>query len=628
MGWQLLKDRRFGPLFFTQALGAFNDNLFKNALVLLFVFQGASLGPFGPNQLAAIAGALILLPFFLFSANAGLLADRMDKARLVRWTKTAEIVIMLAGAVGLLMGSAPILLVTLFLMGAQSTLFGPVKLSLLPVHLREEELVTGNALVELGTFLAILGGTLVGGALIGAPQGVLGVAGGVLLVAALGRLAAQGVPAAPPPPDAPAWTWSPITPNLDLWRAARSTVAIWNSILGLSWFWLFGAVVLTLFPAYTRDVLHGAESLATLFLAIFSVGIGLGSMVCERLSRERLELGLVPFGTLGMTLFAGDLAWVGSPLPPAVEPWSAWAFLQTWGGWRIAVDLLLLAAFGGLLVVPLTTLLQQRAVPSERSRVIAAMNVITSFFMVLGQLALVVLAGWDVSPVAIFGGMAVLNLLVGLYMYSVVPEFLLRFVCWCLSFLVYRLEVVGHRQIPAEGPCVLVCNHVSFVDWFVLAAAIRRPARFVMWKGFFNLPVVKLLFRQAKVIPIGSGKEDPAALERSFDQISAELRDGQVVCIFPEGTLTNDGEMLPFRKGIERIVARDPVPVVPMALNGLWGSYFSRAGKGALKQPFRRFYSRIALTIGAPVPPGEVSADGLQERVRALWREGLTRAGA
>jgi 1-acyl-sn-glycerol-3-phosphate acyltransferase len=248
--------------------------------------------------------------------------------------------------------------------------------------------------------------------------------------------------------------------------------------------------------------------------------------------------------------------------------------------------------------------------------------------MVAGQVLLVVLAGWNVGPIPIFGGLAVVNLLVGLYMYSVVPEFLLRFVCWCLSFLVYRLDVRGHANVPAEGPCVLVCNHVSFVDWFVLAAAIRRPARFVMWKGFFNLPVVKVLFRQAKVIPIGSGKEDPAALERSFDRISAELRDGQVVCIFPEGALTQDGEMLPFRKGIERIIARDPVPVVPMALNGLWGSYFSRSGPGAMKQPFRRVYSRVLLSVGPPVPPERVSAEGLQDRVAELWREGLARAGA
>jgi 1-acyl-sn-glycerol-3-phosphate acyltransferase len=615
----LLATRRFGPLFFTQFLGAFNDNLFKNALVILVTFRAVTVAGLPPEQMVALSGALFILPFFLFSATAGQLADKYDKATLIRWTKNAEIAVMLAGAGAFLSGNVPVLLAILFLMGLQSTFFGPLKYSVLPQHLPDEELVTGNALVEMGTYLAILGGTIAGGVLIARDGGELVVAAGVVLMALLGRAAAQGIPAAPPASPDLKLRWDPIFPTLELIRLCRRDRASWLSILGISWFWAFGALFLSLFPTWTEGTLSGNEQLATLFLALFSVGIGVGSMLCERFSRERLELGLVPIGAFGMSVFTLDLAWIGQPWPATAEPMGLTAFLATFAGVRIAADLLLLAISGGFMIVPLYTLIQQRAADSERSRIIAGNNIINSALMVGASVALMGLYAAGLTPPQIMGLLAAVNVLVAAYMYTRIPEFVLRFLVWVLSRLVYRVQEEGLANIPKEGPAILVCNHVSFIDWLILAGAVRRPARFVMYKAYYQMPLLNWLFAQARAIPIASSKEDPDIVQRAFDAMSAELRAGELVCIFPEGRITETGEMNKFLPGVERMVGRDPVPVIPMALNGLWGSYFSRRDGPAMSKPFRRRWSRVWVTVGEAVPPEEVTAAGLQARVQALY---------
>jgi 1-acyl-sn-glycerol-3-phosphate acyltransferase len=617
----LLRDRRFWPLFLTQFLGAFNDNLFKNALVILIAFRAVTVAGIAPEQMVALSGAIFISPFFFFSAISGQLADKFDKAAVIRATKIAEIVVMGLGAAAFVAGSVPALLGVLFLMGLQSTIFGPCKYSILPQHLSEEELVTGNALIEMGTYLAILLGTMAGGVLIGRDGGELVVAGGVVVTALAGWAASQLIPAAPSSsPDLPV-SLNPIGPTWELVRLCQKVPSVYRSVLGISWFWLFGSAFLSLFPSYTKEVLGGSESLATLFLAVFSVGIGLGSMLCERFSRERLELGLVPIGAFGMSLFTLDLWWIGQPWATPAEPLGVAAFLSTFAGLRIVADLLLLAMSGGFMIVPMYTLVQWRTDPSETSRVIAGNNIINALFMVVGAVALAGLFAAGLTTVQVFLALALVNAAVAVHIYTVVPEFLLRFVVWVLSNVVYRLDVTGHRNVPIDGPVVLVANHVSFIDWFVMAAAIKRPARFVMHHSYYQIPVVRWLFRQARVIPIASAKEDPALLEAAFEQIHAELQDEQVVCIFPEGRITDNGEMYPFRPGIERIVARDPVPVIPVAMSGLWGSYFSRAGGAALRRPFRRVWSRLRVNIGAPMAPEALTAEAAQAEVTKLLEE-------
>jgi len=619
---RLLMERRFWPLFWTQFLGAFNDNVFKNALVIMIAYRALDVAGVGSQQLVVACAGVFILPFFLFSATAGQLADRVPKSRLMRWVKLAEIGIMGVGAVGFWWGSVPLLLAVLFLMGLQSTFFGPAKFSVLPELLDERSLVGGNALISAGTFLSILLGTIVGGLFIAGGPGVERWVGAVVVaVAGCGFAASLAIPGtAAASPDLGVDP-NPLRPTLDILRTSARVRSVFLSILGISWFWFLGVSFLSLLPSFSKDVLHGAESVVTLFLAVFCVGIGVGSMLCERLSRRRLELGLVPLGSIGISLFALDLALASRPFGAAFAEGALLPvvrFLSAPGGLRVALDLFGLAVFSGFYTVPLVTLVQQRSATAERSRVIAGNNILNALFMVVSSVLLVALLAAGVSIPWIFVLLALLNLAVAAYIYTVIPEFLLRFVAWMLAHVLYRLELEGDERIPDEGPAVLVANHVSFVDWLLVASASARPVRFVMDHAFMRVPVLKWLFRDARVIPIAPARDDPALLEEAFDRIAAELADGELVCVFPEGRITRDGRMAPFRPGVERIVERTPVPAVPIALVGMWGSFFSRHGGAAMRRPFRRVWSRVRVEVGEPVPPEAVSAHDLALRVAAL----------
>ena len=619
-GFALLGSPKFAPVYWTQFLGAFNDNLFKNAMVMGITFGGIRVFGLPPEQVVAMSGAVFILPFFLFSALSGQLSDRYDKASIMRWVKAAEIAIMLVGLAGFASGHYELLMIVLFAMGIHSTVFGPCKYSILPQLLEPAELVTGNALVEQGTYLAILAGTIAGGVLVNMPGGAWIVGVGTVVTAGVGLLAAQRIPSAPPSAQV-ALRWEPVGPTIEILKLTAKVRSVWLSVLGISWFWLFGATFLALFPVYTKDVLHGNETIATLFLALFSVGIGLGSMLCERLSRHRLELGIVPIGALGLTLFTGDLGILGEPWPAGPEPIGMLELLSRPAGWRMAFDLVMLSMSGGLMIVPLYTMIQWRTAPAERSRVIAGNNIVNAGFMVAGALGLMQLQARGFTAPQVFLLLALGNAMVAAYMYTVVPEFVLRFFAFILSNVMYRVNVRGLHHVPVDGPCVLVCNHVSFVDWLILAGAVKRPPRFVMDRDIASTPVLRWLFDHARCIPIASRKVDPALVDRAMELVSEELRNEGVVCIFPEGRLTSDGEVAEFRRGIEEIVARDPVPVIPMGLDGLWGSFFSRKDGQALRKPFRRWWSQVSLTIGEPVPPEQVTADGLRTKVLALLNE-------
>jgi hypothetical protein len=396
---------------------------------------------------------------------------------------------------------------------------------------------------------------------------------------------------------------------------------VYLSVLGISWFWFFGAAILALLPIYTKDVLHTDEHVITLFLALFCAGIAVGSLLCEVLSDRKLELGLVPLGSLGMSVFAFDLFLAGVPTAGAAAPGALvglGAFLSIPSSWRIVVDLSLLAVFSGFFIVPLNTFIQQRAEPAERSRVVAGGNILSALFMVASSGLLVAFFAAGLNVLHIFAVVALMNAAASIYIYKILPEFLFRFMCWILTNCMYRLRTVNRDNIPADGPVLLVCNHVTFIDWMIISSACKRPARFVMYRGFLKIPFLGWFFRDAKVIPITSAREDEHLMQAAFDRVAAELEAGEVVCIFPEGALTTDGRLNRFRPGVEKIVHRTPVPVVPMALVGMWGSFFSRMDGAPMRHPFRRVWSRIQLVIGPPIPPEQVTADGLGERVAAL----------
>jgi 1-acyl-sn-glycerol-3-phosphate acyltransferase len=617
--FRLLGQRRFGPFFVTQFLGALNDNVYKNALVILVAFQGAAMTTLSPGVLVNLAGALFILPFFLFSATAGQLADKFDKARIIRQVKLLEIAIMVIGAAGFVRGSLELLLAALFLMGLQSTLFGPVKYAILPQALREEELVGGNALVETGTSVAILAGTIVGGLLIAQSAGpTLLVPAATIGIAVAGYLASRGVPSvAPPAPDL-AVNWNPLTETWATVQFTRRNRTVFLSILGVSWFWFYGAMFLSQFPGFARDSLGGDEGVVTLLLAVFSVGIGVGSLLCERMSGHKVEIGLVPFGAIGLSVFALDLFFAAPDAAPA-QGLGVAEFLRQPGALRILLDLTLLAVFGGFFIVPLYALIQSRSDPSHRSRIIAGNNILNALFIVAAGLIAAGFLSLGATAQQLFLLTALFNAAVAAYIFTLVPEFLMRFLAWLLIHAVYRLRTTGLEHVPEEGPALIVCNHVSFVDAVVIMAACRRPIRFVMDHRIFRIPVLSFIFRTAGAIPIASRKEDPAMMERAFAEVAAALRAGGLVGIFPEGRITDTGELYPFRPGIARILEETPVPVVPMALQGLWGSFFSRKDGPAMTRPLRRgVFSRIGLVAAPAVEPALATPEALQAQVLGL----------
>ena len=617
--FRLLRERRFLPFFLTQALGAFNDNVFRVATILLIGFA-MNLPDEQVSFYNNVAPALFILPFFLFSASAGQLAEKLEKTRIIRFVKVFEIAAMAIATWGFVTRSPWLLLFVLFLMGAHSTLFGPIKYAILPQALRDNELVGGNALVETATQLAILFGMMAGGALMsaGGADGPLFASIAVLCVAVTGYLVSRAIPPAPATAPELKFNWNIFS---ETWRAMRLTApdrTVFNSVLGISWFWFFGIVVTAQLPSYTKIYLGGNDAVFTFTLALFSIGTGIGSLLCERLSGHKVEIGLVPFGSIGITLFGVDLYFARAQ-PAPVQGLGPLEFLHSAGGWHIALDLTLIGVFAGFYIVPLFALVQSRAERHHLSRIIAGNNIINALFMVAATaLSLALLNALHFSIPQLFLVAALLNAVVAIYIYTLVPEFLLRFVDWILISLLYRIRTQGLDNIPEQGPAVLVCNHVSFMDSQIVLGCIRRPVRFVMYYKIFNTPL-KPLFRAMKAIPIAGAKENPELLQRAFEEVDKELAAGHLVCIFPEGGITRDGEIAPFRSGVERILATRPVPVVPLALRGLWGSIFSRKDSWLNRARLpRRFRARIELVAGPAVPAADATAVLLEAKVRAL----------
>ena len=622
--FSLLAERRFLPFFLAQFFGAANDNIFKFAFTVLATYSAAQWGGLEPKSAGAVIGGLFILPFVLFSATSGQLADRFEKDALIRFVKNLEIAIMVLGAVGFAWNVVWLLFAGVFLMGLHATLFGPVKYAYLPQHLAETELTGGNGMVEMGTFVAILAGTIIGGALVALPAvGPQWVAVVCIVFAVLGRIAAGFVPQSPASDPALRINWNPVSETWTNLQHARGNRTVFLSMLGISWLWFFGTVFLTTFTGFAKEVLGGDPNVVTLLLGVFSIGIAAGSLLCERLSGHKVEIGLVPFGSIGMTVFAIDLWLASAGMRPAGLA-GIGAFVADHANWRVMADLFLIALFAGFYSVPLYALIQLRCEPSHRARIIAANNILNALFMVVASIMIAWLLHAGLSLPQLYLVVGVLNAAVAIYIYTLVPEFLMRFIVWMLVHSIYRLEKNGLERIPEEGAALIVCNHVSFVDALVIAAACRRPVRFVMDHQIFKIPVLSFVFRTGKAIPIASAKQDPAMMERAFDEVSKALRAGDIVVIFPEGRITDTGELYPFRPGVTRILAADPVPVVPIALRGLWGSFFSRKDGAAMTKPWRlRPFSKIGLVVGSAVPAAAATPEALQANVLALrgdWR--------
>ena len=611
----LLGTRRLAPLFVTQFFGAFNDNLFKQAFIIILTFGGLIAA--GDTRIYVnLAAAIFILPFFLFSATAGTLADKFEKSRMIRFVKLGEIAVAALAGIALYLESVPALFAVLFLLGVQSTFFGPLKYSILPQHLDASELVGGNAMVQMGTFVAILLGTLAGG-LLGAWDDVSAwLFAFVVAVAVTGYLACRWIPPAAPT-KSDNLGWNPIRETWRLITLARERKAVFLSILGVSWFWLLGSVVLAQIPSLVNE-LDGGPYVVTLIMVVFTVAIAAGSLLCEQLSGRRVEIGLVPVGAVGVSLFGVDACFaIGGVSGGEVER-GFLEFLAADGTGRLLFDLAMMGVFTGLYVVPLQANIQTRTPNDRRARVIAANNVLNALFMVTGAGFAIAWFKLDGTIAGLIGAMALINAGVAVFIFQQVPEFTMRFLIWAISHTMYRVRHQGLETIPERGAAVLVCNHVSYMDACLLAGAVRRPIRFVMHDAIYRIPVLNFIFRTGRTIPILPRGQDSEVYENAFRSIREGLGAGELLCIFPEGKLTTNGEIDRFRRGIERIVGETPVAVVPMALRGLWGSFFSPEGEGAFKRGRGRFWSRVDIVVGDPVAPDAVNADDLRERVLAL----------
>lgn len=614
--FRLLAARRFGPFFGVQFLGAFNGHLFRQALVVVLAYQTGSYTTLSADTVQNAAQALFVLPLLLFSATAGQLADRYEKSGLITAAVVVELCGMVLGAGGLLLQSLPLLLAALLVSGLQSALFAPVKYSILPHHLARAELMGGNGLVLSGTAIAAVAGTAAGGLLAAHPaQGFAAVALATVAISVAGIALSRIVPSAPAPAPELRIDWNLLAETRRCLSRAREDRTVFVSILGMSWFWFYAFIFVTQLPNLSRNVLGGTGHVATLLLAAGTAGIAAGSLLCERLSARKVEIGLVPFGSIGLTLFGVDLWWA-TTAHVATGPVDVVEFIRLPGHLRIVADLVLIGLFGGLYAAPLCALIQERSDPSCRSRILAANNIWNAAFAICAALLAGALLAAGLSIPQLILVAALLNTAVAVYIYAQVPEFLARFMAWMLIHSVYRLKTSHLDRIPEKGPAIVVSNHVSYVDALVISAACRRPIRWVMDQRIFRIPVLRFFFRTVKAIPIAPAKVDPEALQRAYDSIAAELDAGQLVGLFPEGKLTSDGEMNAFKGGIRKILDRTPVPVIPLALRGLWQSVFAR-NRVKLRQAIRLF-PVIGMAVGEPVHPTAATPESLYRAVNML----------
>ncbi len=587
----LLTSRRLAPLLVTQTLGAINDNMFKNALVVLIMFHAAHQGA---GALVALAGGLFILPFMLLSATAGELADRFEKRRLIVLVKAVEVGVMGAAAAGFLLGSTPLLMAVLFGLGAQATFFGPLKYAILPQHLSEAELVAGNGLVEAGTFGGILAGTIAGPLLFGLPHGAALVAGAGLVVALAGVASAALILPAPASAPGLAIGWNVARQTGRLLASARANHAVWLCILGLSWFWVMGATLLTELPVLVRDGMGAGNHVFTLFLAVFSVGVGLGSVACGRLLRGEVSARLVPFAAFGLSVFLWDFAHVAGHVQAAG---GVAALLHGVAGWRMLADLLLLAVCGGVYSVPLYAVIQERSERARLSRMIAANNVVNAGAMVCAAAATALLAVAGVAPATVLLVAAVANLAVAVWIVRILPEATVRAVFRLYFRLFHAPRVTGLENLPAAGTrCVFVVNHQSFLDGAFVAAFLPGAPTFAV-----NVHIARRWWARPFLAAVKHFPIDPVNPFNARTMVHA-VREGANLVIFPEGRITVTGALMKVYDGAGMVADKADAVMVPVRIDGAQFSRFSRMGRVLP----HRWFTKLSLTV---LPPAVIDVD-------------------
>jgi len=576
---QLIRDRGFGWMLVTQFLGALNDNLYRFMVVFYINAHMASQAEF--NLYNSLIAALFVIPYLAFSGYAGQLADNFSKRTVLICTKSVEVVAMLLALVAFVIGSIPLMLVIIFLMATHSAFFSPAKYSSLPELLPVQDLSRGNALIEMSTFLAIIIGTALGGylfKLIGHEPAMLGAI--VISVAVVGTLAAFGIGRTPQPKHRARFRWNPLADSIRAILEVKRDRRLWLTVLGNTWFWFLGALLQIAIPVFGPRILGLDEAHTGWLWAAVAIGIGIGSVVAGRLSGHKVELGLVPIGSVGIGVTSLFLV-------------VAHSF------WGAIACLVILGFFAGFFSVPLNAMLQQKSQAEFRGRVIAANNVM-NFLGILAAAGVNAGLGsalhMDPDQIIFLSGIA--TFVVTAYLLILLPDFIIRFSLWLITHTIYRIKIVNPQNVPLNGPALLICNHLSFVDGLLVGASIQRFVRFMVYAPFFKLPLLGALFRKMRAIPTGGGREGIAAIRRAREELAA----GHSVCIFAEGAISRTGNMLPFKRGFEKIVQGLDVPVIPVHLDQVWGSIFSfKDGKFFWKWP-KRFFYPVTITFGEPLP--------------------------
>lgn len=613
----VFKEKKFFPLFWTQFFGALNDNFFKNALVMFITYKSVVLWGLGSASLVAMAGGVFILPFFIFSATAGQIADKFDKSDVIRNVKKLELIIMLVAGFGFYLDNYYILMVVLFLMGTQSAFFGPCKYGVIPELVGEDDLVSANAVVASGSFVAILIGTTLGGIATGLEDAAHFVSLGVIVFALVGIYASRKhvkVEARDPKIKI---DYSLFKPTWDILKITRKNKKVFYAVMGISWFWFLGAAILSLLPGLCKEIFGGNETVSTAFLAMFTIGMGFGAFFCEKLSGKKVEMGIVPWASLWMSIFMIDLFYVG-------YTWSAGTseslisiqeFVTQNNSIRALFDLFMISSFGGMFIIPQLAYIQKFSKRDEVARTIAGNNIWNAIFMVTAAGILMKLHSLDFTIPQIFCIFAITNFFFAIFIFFKHSKDTWRFNCWFLTHLLYDLKEVGVEKIPEEGAVILCCNHISFVDWLMVMSVSPRPVRFIIDHAFYYVKTGPFWFKQADLVPIATRRESPEILEKAYKTISDRLDNGHILGLFPEGFISRNGQMRRFQPGLNKIISNNPVPIIPIALEGLWGSFFSFHGKGPLKGriSFRR--RKVKITVMDPINPQDLDMHDLEDKI-------------
>lgn len=592
--FDLLKTRRFLPLFITQFLGAFNDNVYKNALVILITYVVAQKAGFNSQIMVTAAAGIFILPFFLFSATAGQLADKYEKAFLIRIIKFVEILLMIGAAVGFYMESVWLLMTILFLTGTQSTFFGPIKYGILPEKIEEDELIGGNGLIEAGTFISILVGTLIGGLLILTENGILLISSMVILIAVLGWVSSFYIPKGQPASPKLKVDYNFLRETWVIVSHAKQNREIFLSILGISWFWLVGATFLAQFPTYSKDIIGGNEELVTLFLSVFTIGVGIGSLLCNQLLKGEVEATFVPLAIIGVTVFTVDLYFASQYMFTSTgeEMIGAAAFLSHITSWRILGDLFMISVSSGVYIVPLYAIIQSRSEPNYRSRTIASNNILNALFMVVSAIGTVIMLTMSFDVNQVFLTVALLNAVVAIYACQLLPAALLRSILYWVFNAFYKVEVKGMGNFKAiqNEKVIIIANHLSYLDAALLATYFPSKLTFAINTQVAQHWLVRPFLKLIETFPLDP--TNPMAAKSLIESI----KDNKHVVIFPEGRITVTGGLMKVYEGPGMIADKSGAHILPVRIDGAQHTPFSRL-KGNIRT---RWFPKITLTILEP----------------------------